>query len=212
VPLDDPLTAPEPGVPTAPPRPLLFLDVDGPLNPFAAPGTRRPPGYTTHRMRPAGWLAVNPQGRSRLRHYIRPLRVRLNPQHGPELLRLPFDLVWATTWEREANSHIGPRIGLPELPVVAWPRAATPGAAAPETGVVRPPDGPRLYWKTRHLADYAAGRPFAWVDDHISTADVRWCAEEYPAPTLLLPIDARSGLQAGDFAALERWAVLHASR
>lgn len=31
-------------------RPLLFLDVDGPLNPYAAKPTKRPDGYTTLRV------------------------------------------------------------------------------------------------------------------------------------------------------------------
>lgn len=41
-------------------RPLLYLDVDGPLNPYAAKPERRPEGYTTHRMKPEGWLAQHP--------------------------------------------------------------------------------------------------------------------------------------------------------
>jgi hypothetical protein len=31
-------------------RPLLFLDVDGPLNPYAAQPERRPDGYVTLRV------------------------------------------------------------------------------------------------------------------------------------------------------------------
>lgn len=38
-----------------PTKPLLLIDVDGPLNPYAAQAERRPEGYTTHRMRPTGW-------------------------------------------------------------------------------------------------------------------------------------------------------------
>ncbi|MFE0674948.1 hypothetical protein [Streptomyces sp. NPDC058867] len=51
-------------------RPLLFLDVDGPLNPWAAKPERRPEGCTTIR-------ATAGPGR--------PLRVWLNPAHGPAL-------------------------------------------------------------------------------------------------------------------------------
>lgn len=181
-------------------RPILFLDVDGPLNPYAAKPTRRPPGYVTHRMRPASWVASRPHGRLRPAQYTRPLRVRLNPAHGPALLGLPVELVWATTWQHEANEWIAPAIGLPELPVVAWP----PGAAHEQQ-----PDG--LFWKTRSLAEYAAGRPFAWVDDQLTAADWHWCAERHPAATLLLPIDPSRGLTGGDFAAITRWADLQAS-
>ena len=169
------------------PRPILFVDVDGPLNPFAARSTRGPKGYETHRMRPAEWAREYPDAK--------PLRVWLNPDHGPMLLSLPVELIWATTWEEEANEWIGPRIGLPPLPVVVWPADRGDGA-----------DG--RYWKTRPLAEYAAGRPFAWIDDQIGAADRRWCAEHYPAPALLLPIDPAQGLRHGDIAAIERWAAL----
>jgi hypothetical protein len=190
----------DPGTPAGVPRPVLFLDVDGPLNPYAAKPTRRPPGYVTHRMRPASWIASQPHGRPRPTRYTRPLRVWLNPAHGPALLALPAELVWATTWQHEANEWIAPAIGLPELPVVEWP---------PQSDHKQSPDG--LFWKTRPLIDYAAGRPFAWVDDQLTAADWRWCAEHHPAPTLLLPIDPARGLTDGDVAALTRWTYLHAS-
>lgn len=50
-------------------RPILYLDVDGPLNPYAAKPHRRPEGYSTHRMLPDSWRA---------RGYRKPLRVWLN--------------------------------------------------------------------------------------------------------------------------------------
>jgi len=39
---------------------------------------------------------------------------------GPALAALPCTLVWATTWQQDANTEIAPRIGLPHLPV-SWP-------------------------------------------------------------------------------------------
>lgn len=36
-------------------RPLLLLDMDGPLNPYRAAPHERPAGYSTHRMRPTEW-------------------------------------------------------------------------------------------------------------------------------------------------------------
>ena len=183
-------------------RPLLFLDVDGPLNPFAAKPARRPDGYQTHRMTPQRWMQAQRErlcAEGRPLRRAKPLRVWLNPAHGPALLDLPVELVWATTWEQEANEWIGPILGLPTLPVVCWPEES----ARPE----QEPDG--LFWKTRTLADYAAGRPFAWVDDQITMADWRWCATRHPAPALLQPIHPARGLTAGDFAALDRWARLN---
>lgn len=95
-------------------KPLLLIDVDGPLNPYAAKAQRRPEGYRTHRMRPTGWTEAE---------QAKPLRVWLNPDHGAELLALAevYELVWATTWKDEANDWIGPHLGLPRLPFIDWP-------------------------------------------------------------------------------------------
>jgi hypothetical protein len=170
-------------------RPLLFVDVDGPLNPYAARATRRPEGYRTHRMSPPDWARAYPGAE--------PLRVWLNPEHGPMLLSLPVELVWATTWGHDANDWIGPRIGLPELPVVEWPAGEGPDR------MFESADG--RFWKTQPVADFAAGRPFAWVDDQLTAADERWCARRYPAPTLLLPIDPALGLRSDDIATIGGW-------
>jgi hypothetical protein len=166
-------------------RPLLFLDVDGPLNPYSAKSHRRPEGYLTHRMRLPG-LAPNPYDRTK------PLRVWLNPDHGAHLLALPYDLVWATTWMHDANVWIGPEIGLPDLPVVTWPQMHQTD-----------PDG--VHWKTRHLVEQANGRPFAWVDDEITERDHTWVAANHDAPALLHRIDPRLGLREPDFVALLHW-------
>ena len=79
-------------------RPLLFLDVDGPLIPFRARDT----------------AAAAPDDGN-------PLLGRLDPEDGRRLLALGCELVWATTWMAEANEVVSPRLGLPRLPVVEWP-------------------------------------------------------------------------------------------
>lgn len=56
--------------------PILFLDVDGPLLPFGD-GVPGTPGLA-----------------------------RLDPIHGPWLAALPCELMWATTWMDEANTHL----------------------------------------------------------------------------------------------------------
>ncbi|MEU9058287.1 hypothetical protein AB0D13_05130 [Streptomyces sp. NPDC048430] len=165
-------------------RPLLLLDVDGPLNPYAAPPHKRPAGYSTHRMRPTGW--ENP--------WDKPLRVWLNHDHGTDLLALPYELVWATTWKNEANDWIGPHLGLPALPFVDWPS-------------MTPDSHDRLHWKTRALVVYAKGRPFAWVDDELGPEDRAWVQEHHDAPALLHQVDPRLGLLAEDFSALSEWAA-----
>lgn len=173
-------------------RPLLYLDVDGPLNPFAAKPERRPEGYSTHRMKPEGWVARHP---GTPRAFVRPLRVWLAPDHGSRLRTLGgvYDLVWATTWGAEANTFISPVLGLGELPVVEMP--SLPAVM---------PDG--TFWKTRHLLAHAGGRPFAWVDDDLGDADRSFVAAHHPVPALLRHVDPRYGLRDDDFAALEDFA------
>jgi hypothetical protein len=104
-----------------------------------------------------------------------PLLARVDPALGPKLLALPCDLVWATTWESEANECLAPLLGLPQLPVVTW---------------LEPSDEPEpaaLHWKTRMLVEWAAGRPFAWLDDEITDADRTWAEAYHPARTFHLP-------------------------
>ncbi|MEU6193561.1 hypothetical protein [Streptomyces sp. NPDC047061] len=156
-------------------RPLLFLDVDGPLNPYAAQPERRPAGYTTIR------ATVRPG---------RPLRVWLNPSHGPALLALGYELCWATTWMAEANRWIAPVVGLPELPYVDFGRGL----------LAERPDG--VHWKTEAIVAYAEGRPFAWVDDEQSPADTLYVHAHHPGPALLHHVNPRIGLREADFTAL----------
>ncbi|MFE9404342.1 HAD domain-containing protein [Streptomyces sp. NPDC006530] len=165
--------------PSSNPLPLLFLDVDGPLIPFGRPG-----GYPTYHSGPSRWPEDD-----------NPLLSRVNPAHGAHLAALArsCDLVWATTWMDEANECVAPRLGLPRLPVVAWPE--------PSDGEGR--GGPHS--KTPALLAYAAGRPFVWLDDELTDTDRRWVAAHGPAPALLHPVDPREGLRDGDFATVESW-------
>ena len=165
-------------------KPILFLDVDGPLNPWQAKSHRRPDGYETHRMRPSGWQEP----------WRKPLRVWLNPQHGPQLLALPYTLVWGTTWGEEANEWIAPHIGLPTLPVVDWPE-------------LHAKRGDGTYFKTWDLVAYAAGRPFAWVDDEIRQADRDYVDRCHDGPALLHHVSPRLGLLPADFETLAAWAA-----
>ncbi|WP_329193785.1 MULTISPECIES: hypothetical protein [unclassified Streptomyces] len=166
-------------------KPLLLIDVDGPLNPYAAQPQRRPEGYTTHRVRPTGWTAAESR---------KPLRVWLHPGHGVELLALAhsYEPVWATTWKDEANDWIG--LGLPRLPYIDWPQMHG-----------RAPLG--TFWKTQYVLEYAGNRPFAWIDDDITDGDREYVDRRHPARALLLRIDERTGLVGADFQALAAWAA-----
>ncbi|GLW47668.1 hypothetical protein Stsp02_33300 [Streptomyces sp. NBRC 14336] len=171
-------------------RPLLLLDVDGPLNPFRAVFARHR-GYVTRRVHPPSWANRQPPGSWRLR---RGLPVRLHPGHGARLQSLPYELTWATTWMHEANEYVAPVIGLPDdLPVIEFTDLFVPD-----------PEG--LYWKTRQVVAWAAGRPFVWVDDMVTDLDVRHVEESHAGPALLLRADPRRGLGEPEFARLEQWA------
>ncbi|MDX3240071.1 HAD domain-containing protein [Streptomyces sp. ME03-5709C] len=154
--------------------PLLFLDVDGPLLPFG-----RGPGHEPKGTGPDPHLA------------------RLTPELGVRLAALPCELVWATTWEDEANAEVAPRIGLPRLPVVNWP--------APSDEHEHEDRWFGLHWKTRTLVGWAVGRPFVWVDDEITDADRDWVSTHHHSRALLYRVDASRGLGAADFTALDAW-------
>jgi HAD domain in Swiss Army Knife RNA repair proteins len=157
-------------------RPILFLDVDGVLIPYgsgAAPDS-------------ASVLLAGPKEDDELLS-------RINPAHGPRLLALGCELVWATGWESEANEVISPRVGLPRLPVLAWSLGPTESGPA------------ALHWKTRDLVAWARGRPFVWVDDEISSVDRDRVALDHRGPALLRRIDSRLGLSDADIAAIDRW-------
>ncbi|MFZ3467798.1 HAD domain-containing protein [Streptomyces sp. 4.24] len=161
--------------------PLLFLDVDGPLIPFGGPPER----YPTY-----------PVDGEPLGAGVNPLLPRMDPGHGPRLAALPCEIVWATTWMDDANECVGPRLGLPQLPVVVWPEPSALDDQDERDG---------LHWKTRALVGRAAGRAFAWVDDEIADTDRTWVAAHHPGRALLHRVDPRRGLTEDDFAALDSW-------
>ncbi|GAA3041473.1 HAD domain-containing protein [Actinokineospora globicatena] len=150
---------------------VLFLDIDGPLIPFGL----APEQYAVHRADSPG----------------NPLLVRVDPAHGPRLAALPCELVWATTWENDANESVAPLLGLPPLPVVTWPDDANDDAG--------------VHWKTRALVEWADGRPFAWIDDEITDADRAWVAAHHEGRALLHRVDPRYGLTDADYAVLAEW-------
>ncbi|MFD9725811.1 HAD domain-containing protein [Streptomyces sp. NPDC059072] len=125
-------------------RPLLYLDVDGPLVPFGA--------------------GPYPQGDD-----DNPLLARVDPTVGPRLAALECELVWATTWMEEANECLAPRLGLPPLPVLEWPEPSDEaGRGVPSRvhwktpGLVGHAAGRPFVWVDDEIT--AADR--AWVADH----------------------------------------------
>ncbi|GLY64662.1 hypothetical protein Atai01_12810 [Amycolatopsis taiwanensis] len=172
-------------------KPLLLLDVDGPLSPWAAPDDAKPSGFVEHRFRLPGWSRR------------RPLRMWLNPALGPALLELAaqagLELVWATNWEHRANTMMGPAIGLPVLPVIEFPAG------------LQPLPGRRFTWKYGPVARYAAGRPLAWLDDDFDvypTAREEFLDRRRAAsvPTELVGVNPRIGITDDHLASVAGWA------
>lgn len=146
-------------------RPYILVDVDGVLNPMLR---CNPPYCKCH---PA-WI------RRKLDIHGARLKVYLNREHGRQLLglaeRTGAELAWGTTWEELANEHIGPVIGLPQLPVAPMWRKFS-GSSKP-LGMI----------------PWTAGRPFVWFDDE---PDLPAAARELATqPHLVVTTDERVGL------------------
>lgn len=112
---------------------------------------------------------------------------------GPRLLRLAerFELVWATGWEEKAGEYLPPILGLPaDLPHLVFDGRKRFGTS---------------HWKLEAIAEYARGRPLAWVDDCFD-AECRAWAKQRPGPTLLVPTEPHLGLLDAHVEALLRWA------
>jgi hypothetical protein len=155
-------------------RPLLFLDVDGTVVPFGRQNGIRSAATVED-----------------------PYLASINPELGTRLAALPCDLVWATTWEDEANTELAPLLGLPPLRVVHWPEPSSEDELEDRWF--------NLHWKTRTLVAWADERPFVWVDDEIADTDIAWVADRHPGRALLLSVDAAQGITQHDLESLDAW-------
>lgn len=158
-------------------RPLLLLDIDGPLNPFRAAWFKGPVparGYDFHDLTPEDGVTY---------------RVALDQEHGQQIRALAaegFEPVWASTWLEDANRLISPRLGLPtDLPVIPLARP-------------RITRGKRC-WKAPQIAEWVGERPFAWFDDEINRATRDWLANAGLADHLAHRVEPHIGLTDDDF-------------
>jgi hypothetical protein len=166
-------------------KPILFLDVDGVLN-VMVKGTKRKT------------LIEREIGLGHPRHLY---KVILDSEHGPwlrELAAAGFELVWATTWEDEANEHLLEHLGLPKLPVVPFTAEDELRLPLPE---LLPPfkfsDRHNVWhWKAPSVLRYAGERPFVWFDDDFSVLhDFKWAEErDETIPTYLEHMRPHKGL------------------
>lgn len=160
----------------------ILLDVDGPLNPFS--NKSLPEGFTAHKMHPDSWTGPNA------------LTVRLNPLHGPSLASLGAELIWATTWEHEANEWIAPHIGLGELPVIDWIDKDYWNKEG-------------LYWKTKRIVswmnEHRPGVRYIWLDDECTKKDRKWIEYYSNGLGTCLQISPKFGITAEHLKFLANW-------
>ena len=153
-----------------PPRPLLFLDVDGVLNCF---------GAETERVNVVlPWLPEDARRRERVMRQqgaedpsefdlMTRERCADVPVGARERLAavLPyFNPVWATFWLSDAHPVLSAHLDLPADP---WPYLSFLGS-----------------WKLPAIIEYAQGRPWAWVDDDATY-------ERHNNPDVVIPSNAR---------------------
>lgn len=166
----------------------LFCDIDGVLIPFPAPDGTIPATHHPDHVVPAG--------------HDQPVRIWLNPAHGPLLANLVaatgLEPVWCTSWRADASRLIGHRLGLPP-----WPHVDLPSLPLTTSH----PDG--YLWKRDYLATHARHHPLAWIDDDLAPTDHHWASARTVAgcPTLLIQPDPRTGLQAEHAQNVLRWAA-----
>ncbi|MGH3423596.1 MAG: HAD domain-containing protein [Nocardioidaceae bacterium] len=153
--------------------PIVAVDVDGTLN---ALSLYPRPGFSVYE--------------------VNGYRLQLCRPLGERLTRVAnafgAELVWATTWEDDANTKIAHKVGLPPtLPVIHFTRARPAG----------------LTWKLASVARYVAERPLAWLDDDLDEDAFAWAAarSDDGVPSLLVQTDPLTGVTDDDLDRLEGW-------
>jgi hypothetical protein len=159
-------------------RPAALIDVDGVLNRWLL--TQAEPGWVRHEASPGESGTT--------------FTLYLNPDHGKLLAAFAeqtnTELIWGTTWESDANTCIGPHVGLPELPVAPLP---------PFHGL----DAESFRWKADGFIPWLAGRPFVWFED--DPGEKRRADKLAEQPHLVVLVDPAEGLQQHHLDEAARW-------
>ncbi|MEV0133670.1 HAD domain-containing protein [Dactylosporangium sp. NPDC050688] len=177
-------TAADAATPPAALRPVVAVDVDGVLNPDD-PADAASLGYQPHHYTGPGPDGQHTEG-----------TVWLHPVHGTwlaELATAGAELVWCTSWRNLAATWIAARLGLP-----------TNLAAIDITAA-----GVRWGHQAKLFDLYRAvgNRPVAVLDDAFGGKDPDHAHHRTRsgAPTLLVPVNPRTGLRRADIDAVRAW-------
>ena len=126
--------------------PTLYVDVDGVLSLFCAPGEPAP---------------VRPDTKGMIIDGI-PHLIALDNCARLKALADHFELVWATGWEEKANDYLLSIVGLQsELEVIHFKTAKYDHQA---------------HWKLGALDSHAGDRPVAWIDDALDDECRAWAS------------------------------------
>lgn len=170
--------------------PVLAIDVDGVLNPDLSAKRRRSLAYHD------GWLnrwADTPQGRYRL--FVNPVYGRWLRMFARET---GAELVWASTWEDNANIWLCPLLKLDPLPVI-------PVRAAVEAGERMKPKVESGICKLPVITEWMAGRRLAWLEDS-PVADARVdIGGQFGGTGLVIQVDEKTGLEQRHLELARRW-------
>lgn len=152
-------------------KPLLLVDVDGVLNVF----------YASHRQDLEEHTALK-------------YTIYTSPKFGEWLLSLTdlYDLVWATTWEDDANKWISPLVGLPsDLPVIHMGSKNFDNFGT---------------WKLPNIQKYVGEyQAFAWLDDDLWEDADNW-VKSREGKGLLIRVNPMTGLTERHIEMLREWA------
>jgi hypothetical protein len=148
----------EPDLRPRPQRPLCLLDVDGVI---ALLGSRY--AEPTFASMVAGF----------------PVTIAVASQERLRRISSVFQVVWATSWQKDAAEHLAPLVGLgDDLPFLSFD-----------------PDADRTIgtYKLAVVDRFVRDRPAAWLDDELGEDVVVW-ASEREHPTLLINCDPCFGI------------------
>jgi hypothetical protein len=166
----------------------IMIDIDGVFIPFPDLDGNGPPTHTRHLVVPTV-VATDA-----------PVPIWLNPDLGALVADLltteDVEGIWASSWQADADTIIGPKLGIPPLGFVPLGR---PNITTSH---------PRGYlWKRDPVEAWLAGRPAVWIDDDFTHLDHSWAAARNTAgiPTLLVQPNPRIGLRREDILTVRAW-------